>query len=48
MPTADHQGDLSPSAEIAELIWLGSADKDKTTTPGGMVLDWLKEHDLID
>ncbi|MBI2030281.1 NUDIX domain-containing protein [Candidatus Kaiserbacteria bacterium] len=46
--TADHQGDLTPSAEIAELIWLASADKDKTTTPGAMVLDWLKEHDLID
>jgi len=46
--TADYQGDLKPSAEIVELIWLSSADKDKTTTPGAMVLDWLKEHDLID
>ena len=45
---ADHQGDLKPSAEIAELIWLASTDKERTTTPGAMVLDWLKEHDLID
>lgn len=46
--SADYDGELKASAEIAELGWLASTDKDKTTIPGAMILDWLKERNLID
>ena len=45
---AEYEGGLEASSEIAELLWLCGTDKDKTTIPGAMVLDWLKERNLID
>jgi 8-oxo-dGTP pyrophosphatase MutT (NUDIX family) len=41
-------GALTVGAEIAEMVWLMSSDKEKTTVTGAMVLDWLKAADLID
>ena len=45
---ADYEGELMPSSEIAELMWLGSGDTAHTTEMGQSILVWLREHDLID
>lgn len=41
-------GDLMPSGEIDEMVWLTSSDKEKTTVNGAMVLDWLRADGRID
>ncbi len=46
--TAEHQGELKPSSEIDEMLWLASADAPRTTPTGELLLAWLKERDLID
>ena len=46
--TADYEGELMPSSEIAELMWLSSADTVHTTEMGNSILTWLREQDLID
>ncbi len=45
---AEYAGELSPSSEIAELMWLGSDDTAHTTEMGQSILHWLRDHDLID
>lgn len=46
--TADFTGDLTPSAEIEEYVWLDSSDIPNSTEPGKLCLAYLKEHNLID
>jgi 8-oxo-dGTP diphosphatase len=46
--TGEFKGRVKASSEIEELTWLSSKDKEKTTEPGKMILDWLKGRDLID
>jgi 8-oxo-dGTP diphosphatase len=42
------QGIPTPAAEIAELAWLGSQDKERLSAPALLVVNWLHEQDLID
>ena len=37
-----------PAAEVEELAWFTSADGHRTTEMGRIILDWFREHDLID
>jgi 8-oxo-dGTP pyrophosphatase MutT (NUDIX family) len=46
--SASYAGEMSPQSEIEEIGWLSSADKDRTTFTGRLILDWLAERDLID
>jgi 8-oxo-dGTP pyrophosphatase MutT (NUDIX family) len=46
--TGDYVGELKPDSEIEELGWLRSIDTDSTTVTGTLVLEWLKERDMID
>lgn len=45
---ARYTGTLAPAAEVEELAWFTSADLERTTVTGQMVLAWLKERDFID
>ena len=45
---ADFQGELKPSHEIEEMIWLTFADKLKSSPVDQLIFDYLKEHNLID
>ncbi|MBA3468404.1 MAG: NUDIX domain-containing protein [Herpetosiphonaceae bacterium] len=44
---ADYVGTLSACSEIEELIWLGYADRHKTSPVHQQIFDWLKAQDLI-
>ncbi len=44
----DYHGQLQPSSEIEELFWLKHKDKSKTSAVDMIILDWLKDKDLID
>ena len=47
--TADFLGDLRPSEEVEELAWIDSTfDKEKLSVTGIMILEDLKQKDLID
>ncbi len=46
--TADYSGELSPQSEVEEMTWFTSADYERATEPGKLILTWLKEKDLID
>jgi 8-oxo-dGTP diphosphatase len=39
--TADCPGEPVPNFEIEEVAWFTSADKDRTTATGKMILNWL-------
>ncbi|GAA1854102.1 NUDIX hydrolase [Asanoa iriomotensis] len=41
--TADYQGTLHPDNEIAELVWLGYADRDRFSPVDQLVFDHLHE-----
>jgi 8-oxo-dGTP diphosphatase len=45
---AEYSGQLQPAAEIEELAWFNSADLDRSSLVATLVLNWLKERDLID
>lgn len=45
---AEYEGELKPLSEIEELAWFTSDDEDKTSATGVLILQWLKEQDLID
>lgn len=45
---AAYEGRLSASAEIAELAWLGYADRARTSPVSQLIFDWLRAGDLID
>ena len=44
---ADFTGDLIPNAEIDEIDWLTSQDMHKTPIAGQIILNWLRQQDLI-
>lgn len=46
--SGDFRGEISPSSEIEETGWLLSKDGDKTSVTGRMILEYLKDKDLID
>lgn len=46
--TGAYEGELKPSAEIEELAWFTSKDREKTSITGQLILDWLKEMDFIE
>ncbi|OQO90623.1 DNA mismatch repair protein MutT [Saccharomonospora piscinae] len=45
--TADYEGELTASSEVAELRWLTHADRHLVSTAGGLVLDELRERGLL-
>jgi 8-oxo-dGTP diphosphatase len=46
--TADYKGKLKPSNEIEKMVWITSTDKEKSSPVDILILNWLKERDLID
>lgn len=42
-----YSGTLKPDSEIEEIVWLTHADKKKTAPVDNIILDWLKDKDLI-
>lgn len=44
----EFDGELAPAAEIAELAWLTSADKERTSEVAKLIFDDLVRRDLID
>lgn len=46
--TAEFEGELKAETEIEEFAWLSSDDKDKTTAAGRLLLQNLKNKNLID
>jgi 8-oxo-dGTP pyrophosphatase MutT (NUDIX family) len=45
--TADFNGEIKASAEIEEVSWLSFRDRDLCSATMQMVLDWLKEKNLL-
>lgn len=45
---AQHEGELTPSSEVEELVWFTSADMRRTTEMGQDILRWFKENNFID
>jgi len=41
------KGEIKPNSEIEEVVWLIHKDKEGATPMMQLVLDWLKERDLI-
>jgi len=46
--SGDYTGTLQANSEIAEIHWLKNRDKDKCSAVDIIILDWLKNKDLID
>lgn len=46
--TGDYEGDLHAAAEIEEIAWLGSGDREKLSLVGQIILDWLHEQGRVD
>ena len=45
---ANYTGELKASGEIAGLAWFTTADGERTTKMGRLILAWLKEMNIID
>ena len=45
--TADYTGELAPAAEIAEVVWLTYADRDRTSPVDRIIFDHLREKGLL-
>jgi 8-oxo-dGTP diphosphatase len=45
---ADYDGTLQANSEIAELYWLKHRDKSRCSAVDVIILDWLKDRDLVD
>ncbi len=45
--SGDFQGGIIPSSEIGEVAWLTYKDKEGATPMMQLILDWLKNRDLI-
>jgi 8-oxo-dGTP diphosphatase len=43
----DFQGEIKASAEIEEVSWLSFAERDQCSATMQMVLDWLKDKNLL-
>ncbi len=46
--SGDFKGEMSPNSEIEEISWLDYKYREKATPMLKIILDWLKEKDLID
>ena len=46
--SGDFKGEMSPSSEIEEISWLDYKYIEKATTMLKIILNWLKERDLVD
>lgn len=44
----DYDGVLAAAAEIDEIAWLDSSDREKLSLVGRLILDWLQEQGMID
>ena len=44
----EHEGILRAAAEIDEIAWLDSGDREKLSLVGQIILDWLREHERVD
>ncbi|WP_199432506.1 NUDIX hydrolase [Qaidamihabitans albus] len=44
---ADYQGTLTPNSEIAELIWLTYADRDRVSPVDQIIFDHLRQRSLL-
>jgi hypothetical protein len=42
-----YKGTLKASAEIEEMIWLTTADKDKISSVDQLIFEFLKHNNLI-
>lgn len=45
--TGQYSGTPTPAAEIAELRWVGIADREVCSPALLRVMDWLQQHDLL-
>ena len=45
--TGNYSGILKPDSEIAEMVWLLYSDREKVSPVDKIILDYLKEKDLI-
>jgi hypothetical protein len=45
--TADFTGELAPASEIEELAWLSYKDKDRVSAVSVIIMDKLREMNLI-
>jgi hypothetical protein len=39
---------MTADSEIDEIVWLTHKDKDRSSPVDKIIMDWLKEKDLID
>ncbi len=46
--SAECVGNIMPMSEIEEIAWFTSADHNRTTITGKLILDWLHKQNLID
>ena len=46
--TADYEGVIKVAAEIAEVIWLSYADRDKVSPVDQLIFDYFLEEDLLE
>ncbi|MFG1869434.1 NUDIX hydrolase [Micromonospora arborensis] len=44
---AGYQGQLRPASEIAEMAWLGYADRHRTSPVDQLIFDHLRSEDLL-
>ncbi|MEO3743414.1 NUDIX domain-containing protein [Plantactinospora sp. B5E13] len=45
--TGDYRGTLTPSSEIAEVVWLGYADRDRVSPVDQVIFDELRAADRL-
>jgi 8-oxo-dGTP diphosphatase len=46
--TGDYEGELKPSSEIEEMVWMVHTDWTRSSPVDKLIFDWLKERNLID
>jgi len=46
--SADYEGELEPSSEIEEMVWMVHADWVRSSPVDKLIFDWLSEADRID
>jgi 8-oxo-dGTP diphosphatase len=45
---AEFQGEVAASAEIEEVVWIRHRDKDNCSPVARLILDWLKQREMIE
>ena len=46
--SGNFKGEINPSSEIEKVAWLTYKDRERSTPMLKIILDWLKERNLID